>query len=63
MSDSKRRNMESNAPLSAQDKEMLQAHLEALIVTMDRLAVKDISVAALNETKNGARVTLLPFEK
>lgn len=50
---------DGNKELSPAEAKMLQAHLEALILTMDRLGVRTISVADENGPKNGARVNLL----
>jgi hypothetical protein len=55
--------MKTKGVISKEDHEMLQAHLEALIITMDNLAVKHVEIPARNATKSGARVTLLPMKK
>lgn len=38
---------------------MLQAHMEALILTMDRLGVSHVELQAKNIAKNGGKFTLV----
>lgn len=56
------RTVATDKELSKEDAEMLQAHFEALITTMDRLAVKTVELVPLNESKNGGRLNLIEMD-
>ena len=56
------RSIKTSTPLSDEDKILLQAHLEALIITMDRLAISNVELEAKNVGKNGAQVTMVPMK-
>jgi hypothetical protein len=51
------------SPLSEADSHMLQAHMEALILTMDRLGVSHVELQAKNIAKSGGKFTLLPLNE